>query len=633
MLGEFGQLLLSMAFVACVVQVLTAAFGIYTQKTSYIQSSMWALYVHMLALIMGFGVLMAAFLYADLSLKVVVENSHALVPVLYKISGTWGNHEGSILMWSCMTAFSAALLLFRIRENLLLSGYFSLLLGCFALMLLGFMVFTSNPFARLPSPALFGAELNPILQDPFLAIHPPMLYAGYVFIGIACTFIFAMILSLEMTAKQWNILHKTLLLAWVFLTIGILLGSYWAYRELGWGGFWFWDPVENVSLMPWLIATAVLHAGNADKRHQQHQLWIASLLLVAFLLCIIGTFLVRSGLLVSPHTFASDPSRGVFLLLIFAVIAFASLVVLFRFGRQIKIEVPLYFLSRENAMFMGSMILVSICAGVFVGTLYPLFVEIFWQRVIAVGHPYYNFVFIPMGLFAVFLAGLAPYLMWQQNETSLVLKRIILPFLCSLCVVCVVLYILGVSYLYASVALGIVVWLFWSMVELAVRLFMQQGMRGLTYVASMVTAHIGLGVVTISIVGMTIFDDLATANVEIGQTIAFGDEKIILEGISEEVIDNYYEIKARIRLLKKSGEEHILMPTRRIYYISGVETAEPYLQMEWWQDYQAILGDELPDGRVALRLYRKPLALWLWVGGLMMAFGGCLGMIRKKYAK
>ena len=627
MLGEFGQLFLSLALVSSFLQSVGSLYGVRKDKDEYIKLGAWSGLVHIFAMTISFIILTIAFSITDLSIQLVASNSHVLVPMLYKLSGVWGNHEGSLFLWCLMLSFFSLFFLYSKGLDRDLRAYSVGFMGLLSLGLTSLLLVTSNPFSRLVPPAGFGGELNPILQDPALAIHPPMLYVGYVGLSAASLFALSMIVRGSMKQgiyrdSEWKILQGLNMFSWIFLTAGIALGSSWAYNELGWGGFWFWDPVENSSLMPWLIATSLIHAGNISRKKESHRLWIAVLALIAFLLSLLGTFLVRSGLLVSPHTFASDPSRGIFLLMIFSISAAFGVAILVRYGNNISTTIPSYLVSRANVMFTGSMVLVSICGGVLVGTLYPLFAEVVLGQVLSVGHPYYNFLFVPMGFFLLFLAGVAPLMSGEKNSLSFVARRIGFATLFASLVFVIFLMLYGFSQILALLSFSFVAWLLASIVTTIFK-------QGKNINMGMILAHIGLALLTIGIAGNTQFSTTKSAQMSLGETVSFGSDRILLKNIATNNVANYQETLATIVVEKENGETFTMYPSRRVYQVSEVKTIEPYILNLWWGDYHAILGNEVTGDRTVMRFYKKPLVLWMWIGCGFMVLGGVVGFYRR----
>ena len=620
MLGEFGQLLLSMSVVFSLCQGIFSFYGLKSGEGVYERVGMWSLFVQSSCVILSMGVLIFGFVVTDLSLEVVAGHSHILQPLFYKVTGVWGNHEGSLLLWNVLLSLWTCFVIFRGGLMGKVRGYACSFFGFFSFFMLLMMTVTSSPFSRLVPSARFGGELNPILQDPTLAIHPPLLYVGYVGLSVVCLYMMSLLVSgvlrdKEVSPRVWRLFHILTTTSWFFLTGGIALGSAWAYHELGWGGFWFWDPVENTSLMPWLIATAIIHAGNVARRTRQHQFWIAVLTLFAFLLSLLGTFLVRSGLLISPHSFASDPSRGVALLLLLCLVAFWGMWILVRYGGGFGVVLPSRFWSRENMMFTGSLVLSSICGGIAVGTLSPIVVEVLSGEVLTIGHPYYNTLFVPMGFLLLFLCGAAPLMNWRKNYLRDMTRRMSLAGFGGIFFVVLGLFLWGFEKIVVICAYGFAVWLFLTLFEAVRR---QKG----SVSVGMVCAHFGLGLMTVAIASMTGFDEVKSVRLGVGEETLFGGDRLYLESVRQKDDLNYTETKASILVVREGGESFMLYPSRRLYRVSGVETVEPYVRTSLWRDDHAILGDFVEEGLWVFRFYRKPMVLWLWLGSFFMVLGG-----------
>jgi cytochrome c-type biogenesis protein CcmF len=583
----------------------------------------------------AFAALTYAHMTSDFSLVNVVENSHSAKPLIYKISGVWGNHEGSMLLWVLvLSVFAALVALFPrsmpedLRANVL--AVQSWIAATFLL----FILLTSNPFARLVAAPLEGRDLNPILQDPGLAIHPPLLYFGYVGFSITFSFAVAALISGRIDAAWARYVRPWTLLAWVFLTLGIAMGSYWAYYTLGWGGFWFWDPVENASLMPWLAGTALLHSAIVMEKRDALKIWTIFLALLAFSLSLLGTFLVRSGVLTSVHAFASDPQRGVFILAILVFFIGGSMT-LFAWRANLLKQGGLFApISREGALVFNNLLLTACCATVFIGTLYPLALEALTGEKISVGPPYFDFTFVPLFIPLFLAMPFGQALAWKRGDFFGVVQRLMLAFGAGLgAIVLFALWHGGpvISPLMAGLAIFVIVG---SFIDIGRRMYQWLGHRGTSSERRLAIprsawgvafAHAGLGISLLGIAA-TGWGTETIAAIKIGQTAQAGPYELNLDWIVPRQGPNYTELAARMTIRSGGAAIGVVEPSRRFYPTRGMSRTEAGIATLGLGQIYVSLGEGQQDGRVDIRLYWKPLVALIWIGALIMAFGGALSL-------
>lgn len=582
---------------------------------------------------LALGILLAAYAASDFSVSNVYENSHTAKPLLYKLTGAWGNHEGSMLLWLWMvTLFAAALALgsdSRLRTAALT------VLGLMSAGFLFFILFTSNPFTRLETLPFEGKDLNPLLQDIGLALHPPLLYLGYVGFSAVFALTAGALLAGEDIGPRWaRLVRPWALLSWGFLTLGIGLGSWWAYRELGWGGWWFWDPVENISLLPWLSGTALVHCLFVLSRRPVLQNWTLLLSLLSFALSLMGTFLVRSGLLTSVHSFASDPARGMYILL------FSSLVIgggLYLYAlRYPRPSTPDFLpVSREGGVMANNLLLVTACATVFLGVLYPILLQVFHLPSVSVGAPYYNTVMIPLAMPLLVLAGAGPMLTWKRVSGKALRRMSGRAALWTLAGVAalVVLPSAAWQYLWAMkisiLALLAGIWLVAATFSHALREWQaHQGRLPLSSMG-MLLAHAGLGIFAVAAAFASAGRVEQEALLEIGKTYPMAGYEVHVASLERETVDNYVNTRATLRFIGlESSGGFTLRPESRFYPARGMETAESAIHTRLWGDvYTAISLPPKDAGHIILRLYIVPAALWLWIGFIFAGIGGMVAAI------
>lgn len=628
MFASFGQDTLLLALLLAFVTSITGFFA-YGDKTHYMLRATRLLSITVFLFISAaFITLILAYVHSDFSLVNVYQNSHTDKPLFYKIAGAWGNHEGSMLLWTWVAAFFSALLA---TFGLTLGPrFFARVLSIQSLLITGFLAFvyfTSNPFAEMIIPEEQGLGLNPLLQDPALALHPPMLYLGYVGTSLAFSFAVAGLFENSISRAWAAALRPWVLAAWSALTCGIALGSWWAYYELGWGGWWFWDPVENASFIPWLSATALLHTLIVVEKRGTMKNWAALLALITFTLSLIGTFLVRSGVITSVHAFALDPARGVFVLLLIGLTAGLGLLLYAIKAHTIDEESHFAPLSRETLLVLNNIFLVSAAATVLLGTLYPLILEAITGEKISVGAPYFEATFTPLMMPLVALMGLAPFMAWQKDSAARLLPSLRHTFLFSLAASGVLLFAIHDQALRFYVGLGLAFWLFVTSLMGLVR---AQGKN-----MPMSLSHLG---VAICLFGMVATSHLAAEKavlVKQGDTLAIKDYVLTLREVVRGKGPNYLFERAIIDVSAGGKPHGVLEPERRLYPESQKLLSEVAIQSNGLSDLYLVFGNPQKDENDAvkgwsLRAAHYPLAPWIWLGCLVMACGGIAGMMQRK---
>ena len=570
----------------------------------------------------SFFLLIYLHVISDFSVLNVFQNSHTTKPLFYKITAVWGNHEGSMLLWIIvLTIFNYFIFKLYNKKNFV---FVSKALEIQSFISLGFIIFTiltSNPFERMFPVQENGLGFNPILQDPALAIHPPLLYIGYV--GLSAAFsISVATLALEngKSFLWYQYMKPFVMVAWAFLTIGITLGSLWAYYELGWGGWWFWDPVENASFMPWLLGTALLHSLIIVEKKQALQAWVLLLAILAFLLSVVGTFLVRSGILTSVHTFALDPTRGVYILLFIAILGGYSLAL---FGSKSKIYfINNYFnfFSKEGAILVNNIIMVVACATVLLGTIYPLLIEALTNNKISIGEPYYNSTVVPIMLPALFIMGVGPILSWGNDSGLRIAKRISPTFLITL-LMTIIIFLIYKSYTFLGIV-GIIM-AFWIIFNNLTILYRNK-FNNLT---GMVVAHLGVGFLILGITASSIWQVEKIIKMKLKTETEINEYQVIFNKINEVKGANYLALRGDFSIYNK--EKKIiakLQPENRFYPVTGNFTSEASIHTNLFRDLYIVLGEGNINDGWTIRLYYNPLVIWIWIGALTMFLGGIISI-------
>jgi len=584
---------------------------------------------------------MAGFYFNDFSLVYVSQHSNTLLPWYYKLSATWGGHEGSLLLWMTIMATWCALVSYFSRGlPLSMRARVLVILAGVQMMMLAMLIFTSSPFDRtLPNLPVDGADLNPVLQDFGLIIHPPMLYMGYV--GMVVPFAFCMAAlwegRLDAVWTRWS--RPWALAAWGFLTIGIALGSWWAYYELGWGGWWFWDPVENASLLPWLAGLALLHSLAVTEKRGVFKAWTIMLAIFAFALSLLGTFLVRSGVITSVHSFAADPTRGLVILAILGIIVGGGLLMFAVRGWRLTIESQYQLISRESFLVINNVIILIATLVVLLGTLYPIIADAFNLGQVSVGSPYFNALFVPLTWLLMIAMGMGSNIRWKQDSRPLLGIGMVIAA-SSLVLAAVIAYFVSPSaMLNIGVTLAVSFWvLFWMVVDFkdktknAPSLFKGLAKLRLSYWGQQ-TAHIG---VIIAVIGVAFTSTLSIERdvaLRIGETVNVQGYDFELTDLRETRGSNFDATQAEVTVTKKGKEVTILHPEKRTYIISTMPTTEAAIDANLMRDLYVALGEPIAEGsnQWAVRIYVKPLIRWIWLGAIIMALGGLLSMLDRRY--
>jgi len=641
LITELGYFALLTAFVLALLQVILPTIGVIRNQVAWQRLAPSLAWAQFAAMITSFGALIAGFYYNDFSLSYVAQHSNTLLPWYYKLSATWGGHEGSLLLWMTIMATWCALVSYFSRGlPLSMRARVLVILAGVQLMMLTMLIFTSSPFERtLPNLAVDGADLNPVLQDFGLIIHPPMLYMGYV--GMVVPFAFCMAAlwegRLDAAWTRWS--RPWALAAWGFLTIGIALGSWWAYYELGWGGWWFWDPVENASFMPWLVGLALLHSLAVTEKRGVFKAWTIMLAIFAFALSLLGTFLVRSGVLTSVHSFAADPTRGLVILAILGIIIGSGLLMFAVRGWRLTVESQYQLISRESFLVINNAIILIATLVVLLGTLYPIIADAFSLGQVSVGPPYFNALFVPLTWLLLIAMGMGSNIRWKQDKRPLLGVGIAIAA-SSIVLAAIIAYFTSPSAMFnIGVTLAVSFWvLLWMIVDFrdktknAPNFFNGLRQLRLSYWGQQ-TAHIG---VLVAVIGIAF-----TSSLSIERDVAMGiGDTVNVQGYDFEVTE-FFEIKgsnfdatqAQVVVSKDGREVAKLTPEKRTYIISTMPTTEAAIDPSLMRDVYVALGEPIADGsnQWALRIYVKPLIRWIWLGAIIMALGGLISMLDKRY--
>ena len=635
MTAELGHYALILAFVVAILQSTLPLVGAAKGWRSWMAVGDSAAVTQLVLVGISFACLTWAFVTSDFSVQLVFANSHTDKPMLYKISGVWGNHEGSMLLWVLILAlFGASAAMFggalppRLRARVLAVQ------GLVGLAFYAFIIFTSNPFTRIGVPPFNGQDLNPLLQDPGLAFHPPFLYLGYVGLSMSFSFAVAAMIEGRVDAAWGRWVRPWTLAAWVFLTIGIALGSWWAYYELGWGGFWFWDPVENASFMPWLLAAALLHSAIVVEKRESLKSWTILLAIMAFGFSLIGTFIVRSGVITSVHSFASDPERGIFILAILGGFVGGALVLFAARAGVMQAKGVFATVSRESALVINNILLAVAALVVFTGTVWPLVAEALWAKKLSVGAPFFEKAFTPFIVALAILLPLGAILPWKRGRLSRTLRPLAPALVLALAVMGLVWSIGSGRSLLAPIGAGLGVWLvFGALAELWLRA--GHTPARLTRLPradwGKATAHAGLGVtfIGISLLMAWQVEDIRVA--QIGQPFTVAGYEITLDKVDEVKGPNFTSTTATMSVRQDGRLVTVLHPEKRVYPVQAMPTTEAAIDNGLTRDVYLVIGDPQDGGGWAVRTYIKPFANWIWAGCALMALGGLLSLSDRRY--
>ncbi len=584
----------------------------------------------LLCILVSFFSLMYSHIVSDFSVVNVFQNSHTTKPLLYKISGVWGNHEGSMLLWILvLTIFNYFIYKLYNQKNF---TFISKSLEIQAIITIGFLlftIFTSNPFERMMPTHPNGLGFNPLLQDPALAIHPPLLYIGYVGFSAAFSFsIAAMSINTEEKISWYSYMKPFVLTAWTFLSVGIAFGSIWAYYELGWGGWWFWDPVENASFMPWLLGTALVHSLIAVEKRKSLQSWVLLLSILAFLLSVIGTFLVRSGILTSVHTFALDPARGIYILVFIALLGGYSLILFGIKSKNFLNKHYFSFFSREGSILVNNVLMITVCASVFLGTIYPLLVEVFSNNKISVGEPYFNSTTIPIMIPAILVMGIGPILSWNKADATKIFGKSF-PSILLTTVISIIFF--WVYRPYNMLGLVGIILAFWIISNILLTLVPQLILKNKKFIQDnipkysngMIIAHLGIALLILGITGSSIWQKEKIIRMKVNDKTEIHNYNIVFKEINKIAGPNYLALQGNFWIYnKKKNIIAELKPENRFYPVANNSTTEASIHTNLLRDLYIVLGEGDINKGWVVRIYYNPLVIWIWIGAFMIFLGG-----------
>ncbi len=641
MIIELGHVALWLALAAALTQATVPLWGTVSRSASAMRVADTAAQVQFTAAALAFGALSYAYVVSDFSLRNVALNSHSTKPMLYKVTGVWANHEGSMLLWVFMLALFGVLI--SVFGRMIPVVMRSTVLAVQAMIGVGFYAFiliTSNPFLRIAAPPLDGQGMNPLLQDPGVAFHPPLLYLGYVGFSTAFSFAVAALITGRVDPAWARWMRPWVLIAWSGLTAGIALGSWWAYYELGWGGFWFWDPVENASFMPWLIGTALLHSAIVVEKRNALLKWTILLAILTFSLSLIGTFLVRSGILTSVHAFATDPDRGAFILALLAIYIGGALTLYAWRGSSIAEGGVFALWSRETGLLANNLGLTAATGVVFVGTLYPLVLELVNGAKITVGAPYFNQSFLPVFGLVLFAAGIGPLLSWKRARPGTVLRRAAVGLAVAAALTASIALVAGLAEPVGLFGLYLALWLATATLQdLATRIragnvgasSALRRLIGLPRSAwGLTLGHLGLAVAAAGVVAVSVWKVEAIQTSALGDTTRVGPYAFTLESVVNDAGPNYQTTIATVTVRRDGAPGHTLHPERRFYPVQGRPTTEAGIATLWHGDLYAVLGDPDGTGGHVTRYYYNPGVPWMWVGGLMLTLSALVSLTDRR---
>jgi cytochrome c-type biogenesis protein CcmF len=638
MIPELGHLALILALCMAVVQSTFPLLGAWRGNQQWMGLAQPAAWGQFTFLLFAFGCLTWSFLTNDFSVTYVAENSNSLLPWYYKFSAVWGAHEGSLLLWALILGgwtFAVSIFSRQLPEDML-TRVLSIM-GMISTGFLLFLIMTSNPFSRLlPQSPVDGNDLNPLLQDVGLIVHPPMLYMGYVGFSVAFAFAIAALLGgrLDAAWARWS--RPWTLVAWTFLGIGIVLGSWWSYYELGWGGWWFWDPVENASFMPWLVGTALIHSLSVTEKRGVFKSWTVLLAIAAFSLSLLGTFLVRSGVLTSVHAFASDPTRGVFILAFLLVVVGSSLTLFALRAPVVKSQVSFGLWSRETFLLVNNLILVVAASTILLGTLYPLIIDTLSGAKLSVGPPYFNALFVPLMVILMMALAIGMLVRWKTTPLRWLQGMLVPVLIASMVLGVLAAFMLGDFHWAVLAACSLASW-----VVLAGLRDLQdktrhkgwiQGIRSLgrSY-WGMQAAHLGLAVSALGIVLSTQFTAERDLRMAPGESVELAGYHFVFDGTQHFEGPNFKSDYGTLRVSKDNRNVAVLHPEKRLYVVQRSVMTEAGIDAGFMRDLYVALGEPLEDGAWAVRIHIKPFVRWIWLGGVLMAIGGLLSMSDKRY--
>ncbi|WP_069299142.1 heme lyase CcmF/NrfE family subunit [Neptunicoccus sediminis] len=642
MFAEIGHFTVLLAFTLSIVQSVVPLIGAQKNWAGWMRLADSTAMAQFLLIAFSFAALTYSFVVSDFSLALVAANSHSAKPMLYKVTGVWGNHEGSMLLWILILVFYGALVaLFGRNLPSALKARVLAVQAMISAAFLAFLIFTSNPFLRIAVPPADGNDLNPLLQDPGLAFHPPFLYLGYVGLSMSFSFAVAALIEGRVDAAWARWVRPWTLLAWVTLTIGIALGSWWAYYELGWGGWWFWDPVENASFMPWLIAAALLHSAIVVEKRDALKSWTVLLAILAFSFSLIGTFIVRSGVITSVHAFANDPERGVFILAILTVAIGGALTLYAARAGQLRTTAVFGLVSRESGLVLNNLLLVVATAVVFFGTIWPLVAELTTGRKLSVGAPFFDAAFTPFMIILVAILPLGAILPWKRAQVGKSMKNLRGALALSIALGVLVWSLQTGGRMLAPFGLALAAWLvLGAIMDLLVRARYRDNPLGTTLRRlrnlprsdwGKAVAHAGLGLTVFGIAAITAWEQEDIRVVALNERFAVGAYEFQLNDVVNQNGKNYSAQVGSVTAFKDNREVAQLRPEKRFYPVQQMPTTEAAIDIGLTRDLYVVLGEQQGDGGWTIRTYIKPFSNWIWIGSLVMALGGCLSLTDRRY--
>jgi len=632
MIPELGHFALIIAFAVAIVQSIVPLIGTARNQAALISLARPAALTQLLFVGLSYAALTHAFIVHDFSVLYVSQHSNLVQPLMYRISGVWGSHEGSLLLWTLiLSLWTIAVAVYSRSLPEIFMARVLAVMGMISTGFIAFMLFTSNPFERIFPTPLDGNELNPLLQDPGLVMHPPLLYMGYVGFSVAFAFAVAALLGgkLDATWARWSRPWTTV--AWSFLTIGIALGSWWAYNELGWGGWWFWDPVENASFMPWLVGTALIHSLASTEKRGVFKSWTVLLAIMAFSMSLLGTFIVRSGVLVSVHAFATDPSRGVFILGFLVVVVGGSLALyawrsatVISFGR-------FQWFSRETALLLNNIIFLTAATAVFVGTMYPLVVDAFGVGKISVGRPYFDTMFSLIGIPLLLLLGIGPVIRWKGDDWSRLARTYSIFFIVSLVAGLLIPFMIedGLN-LSTGLGLAAALWVALTTLKDLFSRISRKSKLSMSYLG-MVLAHFGVAVFVAGVTVTTTYSEEKDLRMVPGSSYNISGYEFHFKGTRKVQGPNYIADEAIIEVWSDGELSGELLPQKRVYSGKSNPMTDASIDKTFFRDLYAALGEELEGGAWSMRVYYKPLIRWIWLGCILMTIGGALAVSDRRY--
>jgi cytochrome c-type biogenesis protein CcmF len=637
-IGQFALILaLLLAFVQGTVPMMGAALGI----RRWMAAARPLAHGQFVFVAIAFGCLLWSFVHNDFSVLNVANNSNSLLPLHYRITATWGSHEGSLLLWALMLAlWTVAVTVFSRRLPEEMVARVVSVMGLVSVGFLLFMLLTSNPFERRLPAAPEGRDLNPLLQDPGMVIHPPLLYMGYVGFSVAFAFAVSALLSgrLDASWARWSRPWTTC--AWMFLTLGIMLGSFWAYYELGWGGWWFWDPVENASFMPWLVGTALIHSLAVTEKRGSFKSWTVLLAIAAFSLSLLGTFLVRSGVLTSVHAFATDPERGVFILGFLTLVVGGSLLLYALRAPRVGLGGRFEPISRESLLLANNVLLVVACGTVLLGTLYPLIMDALGLGKLSVGPPYFNAVFVPLMAPLLFLIGIGPLARWKEASLAELARRLRWAFATGIATALFLPFALGAWTPLIALGLLLGTWIVASVVVALWGRLRDASGKGSLWTRlerqsrsyyGMHLAHLGVAIFVFGVTLVKGYETETDVRMAVGDTVTVGGYAFRFKGVAERPGPNYSALRGTVTVTRAGRYLNTLHPEKRFYPASGQTMTEAAIDYGLTRHLYVSLGEPLPDGAWSVRVYHKPFVGWIWGGCLLMALGGLLAIADRRY--